>query len=108
VTTNVVLVGCDTSRFDHLFDPHEPWPAPALRRPVRPDLRRAANRAAVVRDVLPAPTSVAALKERAERDLGFAATRLFGDGDRVVERFAFLIGAVVSADARWPGRRAGG
>jgi putative NIF3 family GTP cyclohydrolase 1 type 2 len=41
---------------------------------------------------LPAPTPVRALRERAERGLGFAATRLFGDGERVVERFAFLIG----------------
>ena len=41
---------------------------------------------------LPAPTPVRALRERAERGLGFVATRLFGDGDRIVERFAFLIG----------------
>src|SRR5207253_8821780 len=41
---------------------------------------------------LPEPTPVRVLRERAEVGLGFAATRLFGDGERVVERFAFLIG----------------
>ena len=41
---------------------------------------------------LPRPTRVADLKQRAEAGLGFAGCRLFGDGQRLVERFAFLIG----------------
>jgi putative NIF3 family GTP cyclohydrolase 1 type 2 len=41
---------------------------------------------------LPAPSTVRTLRKHAERGLGFQATRLFGDGDRLIERFAFLIG----------------
>jgi putative NIF3 family GTP cyclohydrolase 1 type 2 len=41
---------------------------------------------------LPRPTPVRELRERAEAGLGFGGCRLFGDGERVVERFAFLVG----------------
>jgi putative NIF3 family GTP cyclohydrolase 1 type 2 len=41
---------------------------------------------------LPRPTPVRELRARAEAGLGFGACRLFGDGDLVVERFAFLVG----------------
>jgi putative NIF3 family GTP cyclohydrolase 1 type 2 len=41
---------------------------------------------------LPRPMRVRDLKARAEVGLGFGGCRLFGDGERVVERFAFLIG----------------
>jgi putative NIF3 family GTP cyclohydrolase 1 type 2 len=41
---------------------------------------------------LPRPMPVRELRARAEAGLGFGAGRLFGDGDLVVERFAFLVG----------------
>jgi putative NIF3 family GTP cyclohydrolase 1 type 2 len=41
---------------------------------------------------LPRPAPARELKARAEAGLGFGGCRLFGDGERVVERFAFLIG----------------
>jgi putative NIF3 family GTP cyclohydrolase 1 type 2 len=41
---------------------------------------------------LPEPRNVKWLYEQARRGLGFAACRIFGDGDKAVRRFAFLIG----------------
>jgi putative NIF3 family GTP cyclohydrolase 1 type 2 len=41
---------------------------------------------------LPRPTPVRELLERAAAGLGLGGCRLFGDGGRVVERFAFLVG----------------
>jgi putative NIF3 family GTP cyclohydrolase 1 type 2 len=41
---------------------------------------------------LPRPAPVRELRDRAAAGLGFGGCRLFGDGGRVVERFAFLIG----------------
>jgi putative NIF3 family GTP cyclohydrolase 1 type 2 len=41
---------------------------------------------------LPAPLTVHELKQRAEKGLGFTGCRLFGDGDKSIRRFSFLIG----------------
>ncbi len=41
---------------------------------------------------LPAPITVGALRDRAVEGLGFDAVRVFGDADKPIRRFAFLIG----------------
>lgn len=41
---------------------------------------------------LPAPLTVADLRRRVESGLGYAGCRIFGDADKEVRRFSFLIG----------------